>query len=266
MIDKQEILDIIAIQFNNIINANKEYYNGYTFLIEEEQQFLREKDKQGKKIFLVVKLLPATINFGQTLLPIIIEAVSERNSLDICHNLMISYAEVYNLTSNDEETIKQYYSMPSILSNFNAFDSGYRSLLSMTGTFQITENQNNFKIKVNGENNDYLPTITSNISFNVQLETNGLFNQDDITSSKARVGTTVINFTMYFTNTDFCNKVLGIWLKDKVNYPDGLNTDFNFDIVFTNGLGMTNQAFKLNNFGIQSNLGELVVASFTFTI
>lgn len=265
MIDKQDILDIIATQFNNVIANDSEYYNGYTFLIEDEQQFLREKDKQGKKIFIVVKLLPATLNFGQTLLPIIIEAISERNSLDICHKLMVSFAETYNLTSNTEETIKQYYSMPSILSNFNTFDSGYRSLLSMTGTFQIAENQNNYKIKVNGET-DYLPTITSNISFNVQLETQGFFNQDDITSSKARVGTTVINFTMYFVKDDFCNKALGIWTKDKVNYPDGINTDFNFDIIFNNGLGLTNQAFKLNNFSVQSNLGELCVASFTFTM
>lgn len=260
MIDKQEILDIIAIQFNSIKGNND-----YELLIEEEQQFLREKDKKPKTIYLVVKLLPATINFGQTLLPIIIEAVSERNSLNFCQNLMMAYAETFNLTSNQNDTIKQYYSMPSVLSNFNTFDSGYRSLLSMTGTFQIAENQNNFKIKVNGEK-DFLPTITSNIVFDVQLETQAYYNTDDITSSKSKVATTIITFTMYFTNTTFCNKVLGIWTKDKVSYPNGINTDFCFDIEFTNGTKITNQAFKLNNFSLQSNLGELTVASFTFTI
>ena len=71
---------------------------------------------------------------------------------------------------------------------------------------------------------------------------------------------------MYFTNTTFCNKVLGIWTKDKVSYPNGINTDFCFDIEFTSGTKITNQAFKLNNFSLQSNLGELTVASFTFTI
>ena len=70
-------------------------------------------------IFIVVKYYPATLNFGQILLPIQLDVISEQNKLDIAKRLMCAFAETYNLEFNNDYTIKQYFQSPTVLSNFN---------------------------------------------------------------------------------------------------------------------------------------------------
>ena len=172
---------------------------------------------------------------------------------------------------NDDYTIKQYYQSPTVLSNFNEIGYGYRSLLTMRGTLQISENSNLIKsISLVGGtdlNPTYTPLgfITSNISFDVQLETQSLYGQDNITKSWARVGTLVLNFSIYLTNDAFCNKLLYIMAKDNVNAPDGIATIFKMRVLFKNDIKIT-QDFRLANATLQQNMGELPVINLTFTL
>ena len=137
----------------------------------------------------------------------------------------------------------------------------------MRGTLQISENSNLIKSisLVNGNEITNLGFITSNISFDVQLETQSLYNQDNITKSWARVGTLVLNFSIYLTNDSFCNKILSIIAKDNVNAPDGIATLFNLRLLFKNEIEIK-QNFRFANATIQQNMGELPVINLTFTL
>ena len=218
-------------------------------------------------IFIVIKYYPAVLNFGQILMPIQLDVISEANKIDIAKRLLYAFAETYNLEFNDDYTIKQYFQSPSILSNFNEIGTNYRSLMTMRGTLQISENSNLIKSisLVNGNEITNLGFITSNISFDVQLETQSLYNQDNITKSWARVGTLVLNFSIYLTNDSFCNKILSIIAKDNVNAPDGISTPFNLKILFKNSIEIS-QTFRFVNATIQQNMGELPVINLTFTL
>ena len=99
MINENEILQLIGTQVQSIINENQEVFAGYNFTITNELQFVKNKKNKDelknnpKTIFIVIKFLPATLNYGQVLMPIIINAMAEKNKLDVCYRLLIEYAE-----------------------------------------------------------------------------------------------------------------------------------------------------------------------------
>lgn len=270
MIDENAILSLIATQMQTIINGNDDY-SGYEFTITNELQFVKNKKNnadlknRAKQIFIVIKFLPATLNYGQTLLPIVINVVAEQNKLNTCYSMLLEYAETYNLVFNSDKTMKQYYSTPTVLSNFNEIGDGFRSLINMSGTFQISEDSNDFDVSMveDGETID-IPAISVNGSFDVQLESQAFYGTDTTTST-GKVGTFVMNITMYLTDTNLPNACLGIVTKDTTNYPDGVNTTFYFNITFKNGASLSNIAFKLANFTFEKKIGDLPVCTLTFT-
>lgn len=272
MIKEEKILELIGGQLQSIINANNEVFEGYTFTITNEMQFVKnKKNKEAlknnpKQIFIVVKFLPATLNYGQVLMPIIVNAIGEKNKLDVCYNLLIQYAETYNLQFNDDETIRQYYSSPVVLSNFNEIGDGFRSLINLSGTFQISENANQVTVYYadDEENSKEVQAISASVSYDVQLDSNSFYGVTDRTKSRGRAGTFVLNLTMYLTDEDLCNKALKVMLGSE-DYPDGSDTSFYFDLLFKNGLRLNRQEFKLANFTFEQRIGELPVCTATFT-
>lgn len=272
MIDEANILNLIGIELQSILSSDVETFGQYSFEICNEQMFYKKNLKNTKNtVFIVLKYYPATLNFGQILLPIQIDVVSEANKLDIAKRLMCAFAETYNLEFNDNYTIKQYYQSPSVLSNFNEIGFNYRSLLTMRGTLQISENSNLIKSLSLVGGTDLNPTytelgfITSNVSFDVQLETQSLYGQDNVTKSWARVGTLVLNFSVYLTNDDFCNKILYIMAKNNTGAPNGIATPFKLRVLFKNDIEIL-QTFNLANATLQQNMGELPVINLTFTL
>lgn len=273
MIDESKILELFGTQLQTIINDNKEAYEGYSFTITNEMQFVKDKKQKEelknnpKKIFIVIKFLPATLNYGQVLMPIIVNAIGEKNKIDVCYNLFIQYAETYNLQFNSDETIRQYYSSPVVLSNFNEIGDGYRSLINLSGTFQISENANQVDV-VYADNETSLisvPAISATISFDVQLESQTFYGVSDRTKSRGRVGTVCLNITMYLIDTELCNKALKVMLGYTDEYPNSSDTSFYFNLAFKNGLKLDRQEFKLANFTTEQRLGELPVCTMTFT-
>lgn len=273
MIDEGKILELFGVQLQSIINANKEVFEGYNFTITNEMQFVKNKKNKDelknnpKQIFIVVKFLPATLNYGQVLMPVIVNAIAEKNKLDVCYNLLIQYAETFNLEFNDDKTIKQYYSSPVVLSNFNEIGDGFRSLINLSGTFQISENANQVDAYYSDDEEHpiLVPAISSTISFDVQLDSNSFYGISDRTKSRARVGTVCLNITTYLTDEDLCNKVLKIMLGYNEEYPESSDTSFYFNLVFKNGLKLDRQEFKLANFTFEQRIGELPVCTMTFT-
>lgn len=272
MIDYEQIETLIATNLQTIIQSDIDYFAGYEFNITNEQKFIFDKKGTSpfktnpRQIFIVIKTYPATLTYGSTLLPVQLDVISEKNKLEVSKRLLTLFAETYNLEFNSDMTIKQYYQSPSVLSNFNEIGDGFRSLLTLRGTLQISEKLNIIKklVLVDGTEEIEIPMITSNVSFSVQLETQSLYNHSSHTQSWARVGTFVLNFSEYFTDTKLCNDMLYMIGEDTTNLPDGISTDFQFKITFKNGIEIT-KTLKLCNVELQQNLGELPVINYTFT-
>lgn len=272
MINEDEILNLIGTQIQSVLDSNQEYFSGYNFTITNELQYVKDKRKNEtqlknnpKAIFIVVKFLPATLNYGQTLMPVVFNVIGEKNKLDTCYRLLIEYAEKYNLAFNEDGTIKQYYSSPTVLSNFNEIGDGYRSLITLSGTFQISENSNDFTLYYKYLDDDVLktyevPAISLNGSFDVQLESQAFYDVSDTTTSVGKVGTMVLNCTCYLTDTVLVNQCLKIATKVL-----GVNTSFTFDLKFKNGLEIENATFKMANFTFEKSIGNLPVCTITFT-
>ena len=262
MIDK--VMELLMKQFADVMSKDSEYYNNYHIYLSNEQQYVKDKNREKGAIYIVVKFLPASLNFGQTILPITINAIAERNKIEVCQRLMLEFAQTYNLTTNDNQTIKQTYTSPANNSNFNEVFDGFRSLFYMSGTFLMSENTNPYHLYVSGEENE-VQCITLGVNFDIQLDSQPFFSTNNFTKSVGMYGTFTINFTTYLTNTNLINKALAVALKDLSKQPDGVNTNFKFDVIFKNGFKIENVSFKLVNFSVQQNLGEMPVASLTFT-
>jgi hypothetical protein len=271
MIDETQILNLIGVQIQTIIDNNQTDYEGYKFSITNEIMYVKDKQRlealknNPKQIFIVIKFLPATINYGQVLMPVLINAIGEKNKLEKCYHLLMEYAETYNLEFNVDKTIKQYYQSPTVLSNFNEIGDGFRSLISLSGTFQISENSNDFdlyfKYTVDEQEVSYLvPAISLNGSFDIQLESQAFYDVSERTTSTGKVGTFVINCTCYLDDTELVNECLKIATKQS-----SVNTTFNFDLVFKNGLSLEDETFKMANFTFEKSIGNLPVCTITFT-
>lgn len=264
MINTEMILELINKQLTEVMLKDEEFYSNYNFILSNEQQFVKDKERKKGTIYLVVKFMPASIDFGQTILPITLNAVAERNKIEVCQQLLLEYAQTYNLTTSEDETIKQVYTSPSMLSNFNEVYDGFRSLLYMSGNFLISSNSNNCKVYVSGEDEE-LPCISFSSTFDIQLDSQPFYSTGNFTQSVGKVGTYAINISTYLIDSKFLNRVLNIVYKNTEQEPEGINTSFYFDIVFKNGLGLKNIKFKLANFTFNQNIGELPLATLTFT-
>ena len=139
---KNDMLHTISNQLADIINNDYDYYCDYSIEVTDEQQFSKIELNSSNKIYIVVKFLEASLNFGQIVFPITIQAMSEQDKLDVCYTLLFEFANKYNLRWSKDKKVGQFYSAPSVLSNFNEVFEGFRSLLYMSGTFLITNNAN----------------------------------------------------------------------------------------------------------------------------
>lgn len=141
------ILNMIKTQLLELMDEEYNLYKDYNVIIAKEQDFDKHA-KNGlkpKTIYIVIKFGGASINYGQTVLPVTFTVLSEQNKCEIAQTLLTDYVNKYNLESNQDLTIKQVYESPSVSSNFNIVYEGYRSVLNVTAFFVISENANFFE-------------------------------------------------------------------------------------------------------------------------
>lgn len=141
------ILNMIKTQLLELMDEEYNLYKDYNVIIAKEQDFDKHA-KNGlkpKTIYIVIKFGGASINYGQTVLPVTFTVLSEQNKCEIAQTLLTDYVNKYNLESNQDLTIKQVYESPSVSSNFNIVYEGYRSILNVTAFFVISENANFFE-------------------------------------------------------------------------------------------------------------------------
>lgn len=173
-IDYDNIISVIKEQFEEIVNHDVHFYEDYNIVIAKEQLIDKKTSEQLRPntIFIVVRFSPVTINFGLSVLPITITAISEQNNIDVCQRLLLDYAQVYNLERTDDKKIQQIYESPTVTSNFNIVYSGFRSILYVSGTLVISEHANYFDFYY-CDYNTWLGDVTQSESFiinNIDME------------------------------------------------------------------------------------------------
>lgn len=250
-INYEEIEDLLREQIGKIMLD----YKDYSFVLTTERQF-NGMERTKNMLYFIVKFLPATIDFGQITLPFLINAVSEQNKFDVCRQVMTTLAEEYNLKYNEENTILQAYTTPNVNESFGEIYNGFRAVLSMSGTMLISQQTNPFTCVYENEN---LPTITSNFSFSNDLDPRGIFNNGNMTKSEAKVGTRMLNISLYLTDSDLINKCLQIVNKEISN-----NTIFPIIINFKNGKTISTN-MKLYSIDMSKEIAAMPLCVIVFT-
>ena len=256
------LFELIKRQFVKVMQNDVDRYKGYNIVLSNEQQFVKNRDRQANTIFIVVKFLPSSFLFGQYLQNITIEAISEQNGIDVCRTLIQEYGLNYNLKDEssfidrEKYLIKQTYTSPMVASNFNEMFIGYRSLFSMSGTFLVSNKANTYDLYYNGE---LVECLSNTWDLTITPNTQPYFNGKNFTRSIGQYGTLSINLSTYLLDTPLINKCLEIASKQA-----SIDTPFQLTLKFKSSVEMI-ETFKLVGFSTQENIGEIPVASLTFT-
>lgn len=272
-----KIMDIIKQQFVAIMNGDPEFYGQYKIILSNEQQYVKAKDRDPDAIYITVKFLAGPPNFGQLLIPVNFNALGEANKLEVCQRLLFEYAQTFNLgepvnftESSDNYIVKQVYTQPQVMSNFNETWNEFRSLFFMSGTFLIGKNslpitKIEYFDSASATSGTEVSFINASWDFTIQLDSQAFFGTNSRTNSKSRIGTLGLNIAAYFMSNPLCNKIRGIAFDDLVEAPDGIKTKFYLTITFADGKVKEKMAFSLVNASTVQNMGEFPLLSMSFT-
>lgn len=97
----KRMMDIIEKQFLQIMQTDPEYYSKYKIILSNEQQFVKKDDRSPKHIYIVVKFLSGSVNFGQMLYPVNFNALGEGNKIEAAQRLLLEYAQTFNLGEDE---------------------------------------------------------------------------------------------------------------------------------------------------------------------
>lgn len=139
LLEHDDVLNMIKNSLMQVMDEDYYYYKDYKVVLAKEQEFIKLKQAEPKTIYIVIKFGSASINFSQTVLPVTLTAMSEQNKLDMCHKLLSDFVNKYNLSTNEDSTIRQVYELPVVTSNFNKVFEGFRSVLFVNGYFVISK-------------------------------------------------------------------------------------------------------------------------------
>ena len=290
-IEPKKILKLIKDQLEAIMLTDTSYYSKYKFEIVNEQYYVPDEEREPGRIYIVVRFLPADVDFGQDVVPITIQAVSECNCLQVTQRLLLEYAQLFNLKVRRDETnqlIYQNYTTPSVISNFETVYEGFRSILSMSGSIVLSKNIN--RITAVYYDGDTLTDVTAlpatqgnydlirynnkiykwdnegwkeyggeeidflNFTdhFDATPDTQPYFSNQNFTESVIKYGSYAFNISVFLTDDTLNNKVLSIKVRNKP-----MNVNFYFKISYDNGLSMPLVPFKFINATSTQNKGEL---------
>lgn len=276
----EEILFLIKNELIETMEDNYDYYKDYEFVIDLEQQFIKKYDKQNdyNKIFIVLSFGATAVTHGQIVLPVIFKALSEQNRLEVCQSLLTDFALKFNLKMNDEGTIRQVLETPTVSSNFNLTHEGFRSVLTMSGTFIISNDTNPttlefFTGEIDEETGEEkkvtLDVITYNDNLTIQTDTQPFTNNNkalNFAQSMGKYGVFSFVIVVFLQDNDFLNKVLDIKYIDLDKEPMGVDTPFKFNLTHKNGRGFKETEFRLTSANQSQPLAQHPTMTISFTL
>lgn len=143
-INYSDALFLIRNELMQILQDNYDIYGHLKIYISNEQEFIKLKQQMPNAIYIVLRYGAASVNFGQSVLPITITAIAEQNKIDLVQKLFADFASTYNLTRSDDNTMQQIYQTPAVTSNFNQVYEGFRSVMYVSGYLVVSKTANFF--------------------------------------------------------------------------------------------------------------------------
>lgn len=194
--------------------------DNYEFEVDSEQAFLKRKDLKPNTIYVLTKELQNDNSIGVDTQPVQILILTEQNSLEISKAFFTGFAKKFNFqevyqTYTDEDNvthniwIKQQYSDPVVMSNFNTIDYGYRSVLYMSATLYIMYDIVDLKVlKIDGKS---VKALTFSLAYTMTPNTQQVTGSTEFISKSVKsISSLAINLTIPTVQSDLISKVLSI--------------------------------------------------------
>lgn len=120
----------------NFENYLMQELNSDKIVVLSEQMFVKNGELDPNKIYVVVKYLTSTIEYGAETTPVQILVLSEQNGLKEAKEIFNVFTQTHNWLSGKfgNTFVKQQYSSPVVMSNFQEAAYGYRSVLYVSAT------------------------------------------------------------------------------------------------------------------------------------
>lgn len=224
----------------------------YCIRVIDEQMFVPSK-MEADCIYVVIKYLSNNVEFqGKSITqPVQLLILTEQDRIQFSLILFSKLAKELNWSVTGDETqyVKQQYTEPVVLSNFNEISYGYRSVLYMSSTLFIMKDIIDVKnLKI--DNKD-IQTIGFQLTYTMTGNTQQK-PSDYISTTVKSVSTLSCSFTQPLFNNDLSTKVLGIM--------NGTNTgNENFTCSFD--IGSSNFSINLKLVSSQINTAPNSVPS-----
>ena len=204
----------------------------YIFDVAEEREFAKKKIEPNK-IYVIVKYLASQLIKGAKTQPIQLLILTEQNDIQ---NTLIIFNQLasrlnFNSFTADDEYIKEQYTSPVVLSNFNQVAYGYRAVMYMTVNLFVLEQVADVEgFTIDGNNVDIL---SFNLSYAMTGDTQQRANEKLSTTVRS---TSAVTIALTFGSND--NALLSKILQVVSGNTSG---NQNFIIRFSiNGVAMGN--------------------------
>lgn len=228
----------ITEKLNQIKNTNDYDIN---IEIASEQAFAKLKTFNPNTIYVIIKKLASTLTYNITTQPVQILAITEQNQLDITKSLLEEFVNTYNWNASlsDETYVKQQYSSPVVLSNFNEVSYGYRSVIYVAGTLYLMEDVVDIdSLTIDGV--EYKP-LTFSVAYQMTGNTQAV-GTSRIAQTVKNIATLTYTLSVPLLDNDLCNKVRAI-----MNETTSGNVDFSISVVYTSNTYPLTASMKLIN-------------------
>lgn len=278
LVTYDEILLLIKNELIETMEDKYDYFKNYEFVIDLEQNFIKNYDRENDnhKIFIVLSFGATAVTHGQIVLPVTFKALSEQNSIEVCQTLLTDFALKFNLKFNDEGTIRQVLETPSVSSNFELVHEGFRSVMTMSGTFIISNDINPTTVefipinKETGEDEEpiKIDVIAYNDTFTISTDSQPFTNSEiayNFSQSVGKYGTFTFVILVFLQDNEFLNKVLDVKYIDLDKEPNGVDTSFKFNLIHKNGRGFKGKIFKLVGANQSQPLAQHPTMAISFT-
>jgi len=256
VISYEDIFNKIATKIYRVANN----YSDYTIIIEQERQFVRRKSFTPKTVYFVVSFGQSSFNPWQAYTTIGIMAVSEENSLDIARGILADFASQNNLIT--ENGVLYTWSLPVVNSQFNEVASGFRALLSISGSALVNINvspiESIYYEDAEGNKELITPLLSVQDGYQASIAPQAFPNGNGFALSETRYGTYTITFGTYLITTTSFGKAL---LKARFSAD---STKFKF-IITIGGEEYTLSDMVLISIQTTQSLGQLPTMTMSFT-
>lgn len=212
----------------------------FTFIVDSEQAFLKNNELKPNTIYVLTRELQNEIQIGVDTQPIQVLILTEQDSLDISKVFFSEFAKKYNwqVFSETKDShniwVKQQYSDPVVLSNFNTVDYGYRSVLYMAVQLFIMTDY--VDVKNLTIDNLAITPLSFILSYTASMNTQQFYSKP-IANSVKSIATLSISLSIPAVTNTLTNKILSI-----VGQATGYNGNENFALSFT----LDNTSFSVN--------------------